>query len=199
MPRNLGSPPQIAAFSSATTDRPAALIRTARPLYTPDPIGVDLDQSLYALDSTTIDLCLTLFPSANFRKRKSAVKMHALLDLHGNIPTFISSTDGKVHDVNILDDIFREVGALATSISSTSTGSIATHIRWTRLRAGGHRPQTSATGGGPLPNSTDFECDPFRENAHFTGTSSIGLRERSKRLWQPIDSVLLIACPHEVI
>jgi IS4 transposase len=83
----------------------------ARPLYVSDPIGVDLDQSLYALDSTTIDLCLALFPWAKFRRHKAAVKMHTLLDLHGNIPTFISITSGKVHDVNILDEIAPEAGA----------------------------------------------------------------------------------------
>jgi hypothetical protein len=87
------------------------LISMARPLYATDPIGVDLDESLYALDSTTIDLCLSLFPWARFRKHKSAVKMHTLLDLHGNIPTFISITDGKVADVNILDEIYPEAGA----------------------------------------------------------------------------------------
>src|SRR5271169_2641223 len=87
------------------------LIGLARPLYARDPIGVDLAQSLYALDSTTIDLCLSLFPWAKFRKHKAAVKMHTLLDLHGNIPTFISITDGKVHDVNILDEILPEAGA----------------------------------------------------------------------------------------
>jgi hypothetical protein len=87
------------------------LIRIARPLYAHDPIGVDLDQSLYALDSTTIDLCLSLFPWAKFRQHKAAVKMHTLLDLHGNIPTFIRITDGKVHDVNILDEILPEAGA----------------------------------------------------------------------------------------
>jgi hypothetical protein len=87
------------------------LIRIARPLYAGDPIGVDLAQSLYALDSTTIDLCLSLFPWAKFRKHKAAVKMHTLLDLHGNIPTFIRITDGKVHDVNILDEILPEAGA----------------------------------------------------------------------------------------
>jgi hypothetical protein len=87
------------------------LIAIARPLYAHDPIGIDLDQSLYALDSTTIDLCLSLFPWAKFRKHKAAVKMHTLLDLHGNIPTFISITDGKVHDVNILDEILPEAGA----------------------------------------------------------------------------------------
>ncbi len=87
------------------------LIRIARPLYARDPIGVDLDQSLYALDSTTIDLCLSLFPWAKFRRHKAAVKMHTLLDLHGNIPTFIRITDGKTHDVNILDEIAPEPGA----------------------------------------------------------------------------------------
>jgi hypothetical protein len=87
------------------------LIGIARPLYVEDPIGVDLDHSLYALDSTTIDLCLSLFPWAKFRQHKAAVKMHTLLDLHGNIPTFISITNGKVHDVNILDEILPEAGA----------------------------------------------------------------------------------------
>jgi hypothetical protein len=87
------------------------LIRIARPLYAGEPLGVDLDQSLYALDSTTIDLCLTLFPWARFRKHKAAVKMHTLLDLHGNIPTFIRISDGKLHDVNVLDEISIEAGA----------------------------------------------------------------------------------------
>ena len=87
------------------------LIATARPLYAGDPIGIDLDASLYALDSTTIDLCLSLFPWARFRRHKAAVKMHTLLDLHGNIPTFIGITDGKVHDVNMLDEILPEAGA----------------------------------------------------------------------------------------
>jgi len=87
------------------------LIGIARPLHAEDPIGVDLDHTLYALDSTTIDLCLSLFPWARFRKHKAAVKMHTLLDLHGNIPTFISITDGKVHDVNVLDEIMPEAGA----------------------------------------------------------------------------------------
>jgi hypothetical protein len=87
------------------------LIAIARPLYARDPMGVDLEQSLYALDSTTIDLCLSLFPWAKFRQRKAAVKMHTLLDLHGNIPTFIRVTSGDVHDVNLLDEILPEAGA----------------------------------------------------------------------------------------
>jgi hypothetical protein len=87
------------------------LIATARPLHACELMGVDLHQSLYALDSTTIDLCLSLFPWAKFRQRKAAVKMHTLLDLHGNIPTFIRVTSGAVHDVNILDEIMPEAGA----------------------------------------------------------------------------------------
>jgi hypothetical protein len=87
------------------------LIATARPLHACDLMGVDLHQSLYALDSTTIDLCLSLFPWAKFRQHKAAVKMHTLLDLHGNIPTFIRVTSGAVHDVNILDEIMPEAGA----------------------------------------------------------------------------------------
>jgi transposase len=87
------------------------LIAQARSLYVAEPMGVELDRSLYALDSSTIDLCLSLFPWARFRRHKAAVKMHTLLDLHGNIPTFIHITDGKVHDVNVLDLILPEAGA----------------------------------------------------------------------------------------
>jgi hypothetical protein len=81
------------------------LIGLARPLHVEDLIGVDFDHfdhTLYAFDSTTIDLCLSLFQWAKFRQHKGAVKMHTLLDLRGNIPTFIGITDGKVHDVNNL-------------------------------------------------------------------------------------------------
>ena len=87
------------------------LIAIARPLYAHDSIGVELNESLYALDSTTIDLCLSLFPWAKFRRHKAAVKMHTLLDLHGNIPSFIHITDGQTADVNILDQLIPEAGA----------------------------------------------------------------------------------------
>jgi hypothetical protein len=87
------------------------LIARARLLYVNDSFGADLQLSAYALDSTTIDLCLTMFPWARFRERKGAVKMHTLIDLHGNIPVFVCVTDGKVHDVNILDQIAPEAGA----------------------------------------------------------------------------------------
>lgn len=87
------------------------LITRARGLYADEPFGVELEQSAYALDSTTVDLCLTLFPWAHFRRTKAAVKMHTLMDLRGSIPCFIRLTDGKTHDVNILDEIPIEAGA----------------------------------------------------------------------------------------
>lgn len=89
-----------------------ALIAKARTLYANDDFGVQLDRDVYALDSTTIDLCLTLFPWAKFRQHKAAVKVHTLMDLRGSIPCFICITDGRTHDVNILDEIVLESGAL---------------------------------------------------------------------------------------
>jgi hypothetical protein len=88
-----------------------SLIQTARKLYAQDSFGIELKHTVYALDSTTIDLCLTLFPWARFRKHKAAVKLHTLLDLRGNIPTFIHISDGKLHDVNILDQMDFEAGS----------------------------------------------------------------------------------------
>ncbi len=87
------------------------LIHTARALYANDEFGVELDQTVYALDSSTISLCFSLFPWARFRKSKSAIKLHTLLDLRGNIPSFIRITEGKVSDVNILDELIPEPGA----------------------------------------------------------------------------------------
>lgn len=88
------------------------LINQARALYADDGFAVELDNTVYALDASTIDLCLSLFPWAKFRKTKSAVKLHTLLDLRGNIPTLVIITDGKVHDVNILDELVAEPGAM---------------------------------------------------------------------------------------
>jgi transposase len=88
------------------------LINKACELYADEEFGVQLKKTVYALDSTTIDLCLSLFPWARFRKHKAAVKVHTLMDLKGSIPTFIRITDGKVHDVNILDDLILEPGAI---------------------------------------------------------------------------------------
>ena len=87
------------------------LIATARRLYADEEFGVELSETVYALDASTVDLCLAVFPWAKFRKRKAAVKLHTLLDLRGNIPSFIWITDGKVHDVNVLDQLIPEPGA----------------------------------------------------------------------------------------
>jgi hypothetical protein len=86
-------------------------IARARKLYAQEDLGLELDHTLYALDSTTIDLCLTLFPWARFRRHKAAVKLHTLLDLRGAIPTFIRISEGKLHDVNFLDELWLEAGA----------------------------------------------------------------------------------------
>jgi hypothetical protein len=88
-----------------------SLIQTARKLYASDSFAVELDQTAYALDTTTIDLCLSVFPWAHFRRAKAAVKMHTLLDLRGNIPTFIHISDGKMHEVNVLDILVPEAGS----------------------------------------------------------------------------------------
>jgi len=88
------------------------LIDEARRLYVDDDFGLELKETVYALDSSTIDLCLSVFPWARFRKTKAAVKLHTLLDLRGDIPTFVWITDGKVHDVNVLDHLVPEPGAI---------------------------------------------------------------------------------------
>ena len=87
------------------------LIRTARGLYVDEPFGLDLKDTVYALDATTIDLCLSVFPWAPFRSTKAAIKLHTLLDLRGNIPSFIFISDGKLHEVNVLDQLLPEPGA----------------------------------------------------------------------------------------
>ena len=92
-------------------DLATLLIRRARKLYCNDSFGVDLTNTVYALDATTIDLCLSLFPWAPFRTNKAAVRLHTLLDLRGNIPAFIHITDGKTHEVNVLDILSFEAGA----------------------------------------------------------------------------------------
>jgi hypothetical protein len=88
-----------------------SLIGMARPLYAEETFGIDLKNTVYALDTTTIDLCLSVFPWAPFRSEKAAVKMHTLLDLRGNIPSFIHISDGKLHEVNVLDHLLPEAGA----------------------------------------------------------------------------------------
>jgi transposase len=94
------------------SDFAQVLIHEARRLYVDDDFGLELKETVYALDSSTIDLCLSVFPWAKFRKTKAAVKLHTLLDLRGDIPTFIWITDGKIHDVNVLDHLIPEAGAI---------------------------------------------------------------------------------------
>src|SRR5258706_11155658 len=89
-----------------------SLIAIARRLYATEPFGVDLKDTVYALDASTIDLCLSVFPWAPFRSTKAAIKLHTLLDLRGNIPSFLHISDGKLHDVNILDLLLPEPGAV---------------------------------------------------------------------------------------
>ena len=93
------------------SDLAHVLIQTARKMYVGDNFALELENTVFALDATTIDLCLSMFPWAKFRKNKGAVKLHTLLDLRGNIPTFIHISDGKLHDVNILDILPLEAGA----------------------------------------------------------------------------------------
>ena len=88
-----------------------SLIGIARRLYAQEPFGIELQETVYALDATTIDLCLSVFPWAVFRSAKAAIKLHTLLDLRGNIPAFLHISDGKVHEVNILDQLLPEPGA----------------------------------------------------------------------------------------
>ena len=103
--------PTLCATGASTPTFAQSLIGIARPLYVDEPFGVDLKESVYALDTTTIDLCLSVFPWAPLRSTKAAVKLHTLLDLRSNIPTFIHISDGKMHEVNVLDQLLPESGA----------------------------------------------------------------------------------------
>ena len=93
-------------------DLAQVLIRKARRLYASDSHGLDIDEIVYALDASTIDLCLSMFPWAHFRRTKAAIKLHTMMDLRGSIPVFISITDGSVHDVNVLDEVTFEPGSI---------------------------------------------------------------------------------------
>ena len=109
--KNTWPEPTKTATGESTPIFAQVLIAHARRLYAADGFGVELEQTTYALDSTTIDLCLALFPWARFRRRKGAVKLHTLVDLRGNIPCFVRITHGKTHDVTALDTVAIEAGA----------------------------------------------------------------------------------------
>lgn len=138
------------------------LIQEARNLYVNDDFGLELDETVYALDSSTIDLCLSSFPWAQFRQTKGAVKLHTLLDLRGNIPTFISITDGKVHDVNILDDLIPEPGAIY--LMDRGYLDFERLFKWNQHSAFFVTRSKSNTGleriySNPIDKSTGLRCD----------------------------------------
>ena len=138
------------------------LIAEARTLYTNEAFGVDLDETIYALDSTTIDLCLSLFPWAHFRKNKGAVKMHTLLDVRGSIPTLVNITHGKVHDVNILDTLPLEAGSIYVmdrgylDFARLYTIHLAGAFFVTRAK---HNTQLRRLYSHPVEKSTGVQCD----------------------------------------
>lgn len=137
------------------------LINIARDLYVDDDFGVELDETVYALDASTIDLCLclSLFPWAQFRKTKGAIKLHTLLDLRGSIPTFISITDGKVHDVNVLDELIPEPGAFYIMDRG--------YLDFKRLRKWGHPFPHSGLGSPWSRSRLGFILDLLLQLAHF--------------------------------
>jgi len=138
------------------------LIAEARTLYANEDFGVDLDETIYALDSTTIDLCLSLFPWAYFRKNKGAVKMHTLLDVRGSIPTLVNITHGKVHDVNILDTLPLEAGSIYVmdrgylDFARLYTIHLAGAFFVTRAK---HNTQLRRLYSHPVEKSTGLQCD----------------------------------------
>ena len=141
------------------------LIRQASKLYAGEDFGVELDQTAYTLDSTTIDLCLSLFPWAKFSRTKAAVKLHTLLALQGNYPSIVIITPGKVHDVNILDEMPFDAG----SFYIMDRG----YLDYKRLH-NIHR-QSAFFIIRAKHNFTDIEPHAFRENAHFTGLCSTSI------------------------
>ncbi len=136
------------------------LIAQARKLYAEDSFGVELANTVYALDSTTIDLCLSLFPWAPFRSTKAAVKLHTLLDLRGNIPSFIHISDGKLHDVNVLDLLMSRAGSVLRH------GSRLSRLRAALRSASGRRPSSSPVPSRTLDCAAVYSAPVDREHGH---------------------------------
>jgi len=124
------------------------LIRRARKLYAAEPFAVELEQTVYALDATVIDLCLSLFSWAYFRSTKAAIKLHTLLDLRGPIPTFVALTEGAVHDVNILDDLPIEPGAIYIMDRGHAACGMTAAI-WTSLASPGSPARERSSSSAP--------------------------------------------------
>ena len=155
-------------------DLAQVLIHIARRLYSDEPFGVELKETVYALDSSTIDLCLSLFPWARFRKTKGAIKLHTLLDLRGNIPVFIDITEGKVHDVNILDILIAEPGSFyimdRAYIDFCRLYSLHLHGAFFIVRAKKNL-QFRRIYSHPIDKSTGLKCD---QSIVLTGVDTAG-------------------------
>lgn len=153
-------------------DLAQVLIRKARRLYADDTSELDIDEIVYALDATTIDLCLSMFPWATFRSTKSAVKMHTMIDLKGSIPVFISITEGSVHDVNILDDIAFEPGSIYVMdrayVDFKRLFGIANAQAYFVVRAK-RNMRFNAVASRPVDKTTGLRCD---QTIRLTGIES---------------------------
>ena len=159
------------------------LIHHARELYSKDAFGVSLKETVYALDSTMIDLCLALFPWATFRTHKGAVKMHTLLDLRGNIPSFVAITDGKVHDLNILDVLIIEPGSFYIMDRGYTDFDRLHHIHQAQgffVIRGKSKLSFQRYYSRPVDKSKGFRCD---QTIKLTGpSSSIYYPEQLRRI-----------------
>ena len=159
------------------------LITQARTLYVDEELGLDLTNTVYALDSTTIALCLSVFPWAHFRTTKAAVKMHTLLDLRGNIPSFIHISDGKLHDVHALDMLLPEAGAIyvvdrgyvdfAAFMCCTKPGPSSSRIRFKDPESGRRWSSSPTTSRFRPPPSARSTKAAGRWNSSSSGSSSI--------------------------
>jgi len=171
------------------------LIQQARQLYTGDELGVDLASTVYALDSTTIDLCITLFPWAPFKPDQHALKMHTLMDLRGHIPTFIRITPAQIHDVNILDQLTPEAGAFYvldrgyldferlyrwTLHGAFFITRAKKNFRFTRLRS------------QPIDKSTGVQCDQVIALQWFYSVKGYPEQLRRIRYWDQLRQKRLI-------
>jgi len=160
------------------------LIAMARKLYVDKPFGVDLKETVDALDATTIDLCLSVFPRAPFRTTKTAVKLHTLLDLRGNIPAFIHISDGKMHEVNILDQVLPQAGAFYVMDRG-----YLDFERLFRLHAAGSffvtrgksKLKAQRRYSHPVDRSTGLICD---QSVILTGLPALMITELSRYRWQ---------------
>jgi hypothetical protein len=166
------------------------LISIAKPLHLNDDIGIDLDNTVYALDASTIDLCLSLFPWASFRKTKAAVKLHTMIDLRGNIPEFMLITDGKVHDVNAMDFITYQPGAYYVMdrgyLDFTRLFALNQSRAYFVIRAKSntkYKRQYSC----PVDKTTGVQCDQI---GHLSGRDALENYPKSLRRIRYYDSIL---------